>query len=100
MQTLEQIISTLKQQGPVAEDQFYEAKGSATLDQLMRAAFSHLSGQNGYAYYCQVLERCGSHPEETMSAAKVVAYERARQLLIQGPKNRAAMDTLLDQRGL
>tara|TARA_R100000655_G_scaffold101623_1_gene146953 strand:- start:3710 stop:4012 length:303 start_codon:yes stop_codon:yes gene_type:complete len=100
MQTLEQIISTLRQQGPVAEKQFYAAEGAATPDQLMRAAFSHLSNEDGYSYYCEVLDRCGSHPEESISASKIVAYEQARQLLIQGPKSRTQMEILLKQAGL
>ncbi len=100
MDNLKEIISMLQQRGPVVEAQFYEAQGPATWDQLMRAAFAHISGEDGYSYYYHVLERCGCHPEEAMSQAKVDAYETARQLLVQSPKSRAEMDALLDKAGL
>lgn len=100
MNDLKEIISTLEQRGPVVEASLYEAQGPATWDQLMRAAFARISGEDGYSYYYHVLERCGCHPEETMSPAKVDAYETARQLLVQFPKSRAEMDALLDKAGL
>ena len=100
MDDLTKIISTLEQRGPVVEAHFYEAQGPATWDQLMRAAFAHISGEDGNSYYYHVLERCGCHPEEAMSQSKVDAYETARKLLIQSPKSRAEMDALLEKSGL
>lgn len=99
METVQEIIAELRKRGPIDAAEFYRMSGSALSVTLVRTAFTKISGEegwDGYRYYCSVVERCGCHPEEGASEALMIAHERARQLLIAGPKNRAELDAMLE----
>lgn len=85
------------------EAEYYRGEGPTPSPALIKAALQEISGEEGwggYRYYCAVLERCGCHPEEGACSALVTATEKARQLLAQEPKDRAALEVLLEKAGL
>lgn len=103
MKDVHEIIAELQKRGPIDETEFHRMEGPTPSPSLVRSALEKISddeGLGGYRYYCGVLERCGCHPEEGASEALVQATERARQMLILGPKNRAEMDDILEKHGV
>lgn len=103
METVQEIIAELRKRGPIDAAEFYRMEGPTPTTSLVRAALEMISGEDGWdghRYYCNVVKRCGCHPEEGASEALMLAYEKARQLLIAGPKNRAELDAMLDQNAL
>lgn len=103
MKDVQEIIAELQERGPIDEAEFYRMEGPTPSPSLVRSALEKISGDEGlggYRYYCGVLERCGRHPEEGASKAMMLATERARQMLVVGPKNRAEMDDILEKHGV
>lgn len=103
MKSVQEIIAELQRRGPIDAAEFSRMSGPVPTVSLVRAALERISGEEGwggYRYYCDVVERCGCHPEEGASEASMLAYEKARQLLVAGPKNRADLDAMLEQNAL
>lgn len=103
MKNVQDIIAELQKLGPIDTAEFYRIEGPALSASLVRTALEKISGEegwNGYRYYCDVVQRCGCHPETGASEALMFAYERARQLLVSGPKNRTELDSILEQKML
>jgi hypothetical protein len=102
-QRLSEIFVELRVWGAIEADEFYQVNGKRPKSTLVREALELISGNDGfegYGYYCEVLERCGFHPEaEGEEDAVVDAYERARRLLIIGPLTRLQLDAMLDRAG-
>ncbi len=102
MKDVQEIIAELQRRGPIDETEFYRVEGPTPSPSLVRSALVKISGDEGlggYRYYCTVLEHCGCHPEEGASKALIMATERARQMLVIGPKNRTEMDNILKKYG-
>ena len=103
MKSVQEIIAELQRRGPIDAVEFTRMSGPVPTATLVRAVLERISGEegwDGYRYYCDVIERCGCHPEEGASEALRLAYEKARQLLVAGPKNRADLDAVLEQNAL
>lgn len=103
MENLQDIIAELQKRGPIDTVEFYRMEGPALSASLVRTALEKISGEDGwdgYRYYYDVLKRCGCPPDTGASEALILAYERARRLLVSGPQNRAELDALLEQNAL
>jgi len=103
MENVQEIIAELQRRGPIDATEFYRAEGPTPSPSLVREALVKISGEEGiggYRYFCHVVKRCGCHPEEGASEALMLAHEKARQLLVARPKNRADLDAMLEQNAL
>lgn len=92
------LIEELRRRGPIDEAEALRMEGPTPSQALVRSALELLSerpGWDGYSYYCDVLSRCGCHPEAGHSTRMVEAFERARQVLIRGPESRAEVEAIL-----
>lgn len=103
MDRLQEIVEELRARGTMRESDFKQSEGPWLKSLLIKEALQIISGEDGmlaYRYFCNVLLRCGCHPEDSHDEQRTVAFERARQLLIQGPVNRVTMEKLLTAAGL
>lgn len=103
MTTVRELIDELQKRGPIDFAEIGRIEGPVPSTSLVGLALEKISGEegwNGHQYHCNVVRRCGCHPEAGTPEEQILAYERARQLLVAGPNNRAELDTMLEQNGL
>ncbi|MFC6199109.1 hypothetical protein [Ponticaulis profundi] len=103
MKSLQEITAELRKRSPIDAAEFSRMSGPVLSVSLIRLALESISGKegwDGYRYYCDVIERCGCHPEEGASESLMLAYEKARQLVVAEPKNRVELDAMLEQEAL